>query len=80
MHGKIDKVMGERQDIAKFRQVMTEDAQKAVNDRLAAKVEFMSINDGLMSQKVEKSLKYNDEKYAERMNYFPFTHGDAIDA
>ena len=80
MNGKIDKVMGERHDIAKFRQVMTEDAQKAVNDRLAAKVEFMSINDGLMSQKVEKSLKYDADKYAERMNYFPFTHGDAIDA
>lgn len=80
MNSKIDKINSERQDIKKFRQNMTEDAQKAVNDRLAAKVEFMSINDGLMSQKVEQSLKYNDEKYGERMNYFPFTHGDAIEA
>jgi len=23
--------------------------------------------------------KFNEEKFKERMNYFPFTHGDAIE-
>ena len=40
----------------------------------------MTVNDHIMSENIEKSLKANDEKVNEKMNYFPFTHGDAIEA
>ena len=40
----------------------------------------MSVNDNIMSENIEKTLKFNDEKVNEKMNYFPFTHGDAIES
>lgn len=39
----------------------------------------MSANDELMTKKLDKAEKYNNEKHMDRMNYFPFTHGDAIE-
>ena len=39
----------------------------------------MAVNDSLMSDNIEKQLKFNDEKCYEKINYFPFTHGDAIE-
>ena len=39
----------------------------------------MTANDHIMSENIEKTLKYNDEKVNEQINYFPFTHGDAIE-
>ena len=40
----------------------------------------MAVNDSLMSENIAKQMKYNDEKHFEKMNYFPFTHGDAIES
>ena len=39
----------------------------------------MSANDELMQSKLEKKTKVEQEKHKDRMNYFPFTHGDAIE-
>ena len=39
----------------------------------------MTANDELMSKKLDKEIKFKDEKHMERINYFPFTHGDAIE-
>ena len=33
----------------------------------------------MVVRKMEEVEKGNEEKYLERMNYFPFTHGDAIE-
>jgi len=33
----------------------------------------------MVVRKMEEVEKHNEEKYLERMNYFPFTHGDAIE-
>ena len=39
----------------------------------------MSANDDLMKSKIQNQIKENEMKYEERMNYFPFTHGDAVE-
>ena len=39
----------------------------------------MSANDELMQSKLEKKTKAEQEKHKDRMNYFPFTHGDLVE-
>ena len=39
----------------------------------------MSANDDLMQTKLDQQIQQNNDKHMERMNYFPFTHGDAIE-
>ncbi len=46
---------------------------------MADRLNFMTANDELMATKIKKQEKYNNEKYMDRINYFPFTHGDAIE-
>lgn len=77
---KIDRIIEERKDLKDFRKRIIIDTKQAVNDKLLQKIDFMSANDNIMTEKIQKVLKYNDEKVNEKMNYFPFTHGDAIEA
>lgn len=56
-----------------------QDRLNSMSDGLKAKLDFMSANDELMQSKLEKKTKVNEEKHTERMNYFPFTHGDAVE-
>ena len=71
--------MEERKDLKDFRKRLVLDTKQAINDKLLQKIEFMAVNDSLMSDNIEKQLKFNDEKCYEKINYFPFTHGDAIE-
>ena len=50
-----------------------------MSEGLKQKIDFMTANDELMKTKLEKKTKQDQEKHKERMNYFPFTHGDALE-
>lgn len=56
-----------------------QDRLNAMSEELKQKLDFMSANDELMKSKMETQAKVNQEKHKERMNYFPFTHGDALE-
>ena len=47
--------------------------------KLQKKLEFLDSNQALIEDKMEIIKKHEEEKYNERINYFPFTHGDAIE-
>ena len=51
-----------------------------MSEGLKQKIDFMTANDELMKTKIEKKTKHEQEKHKERMNYFPFTHGDALES
>lgn len=37
------------------------------------------MNERLKQRKTSAKDRYNREKYLERMNYFPFTHGEVVE-
>ena len=39
----------------------------------------MTANNQMMADKTEMLNKQNEDKYLERMNFFPFTHGENIE-
>ena len=49
-------------------------------DKLRKKLEFVSGNESLVSKKVWDTEKEAIEKITDKIDYFPFTHGEAIES
>lgn len=56
-----------------------QDRLNLMSDEMKQKLEFMSANDELMKSKIEKIAKMKEDKHKDKMNYFPFVHGDAVE-
>jgi hypothetical protein len=46
---------------------------------LQKKLEFLDSNQALIDDKAQGIKREQEEKYQDQINYFPFTHGDAIE-
>jgi hypothetical protein len=76
---KVENIMDERKDLRDFKKKLMADKMFMHEDKLRKKLEFLNQNEQLINKKVYAKKKHHEEKYKERMNYFPFTHGDAIE-
>lgn len=54
MSDKIEKIIEERKDLKDFRKRIILDTKQAVNDKLLQKIDFMSKNDFIMTENIEK--------------------------
>ena len=43
-------------------------------------MDFMSSNDQILIDKIQKQVGENEENLKDRISFFPFTHGEAIEA
>ena len=48
--------------------------------KMNQKMDFMSSNDQILIDKLQKQVGENDENIKDRISFFPFTHGEAIEA
>lgn len=62
-----------------WRQRLYEEQQNQMRDRNLKQKAFFDANEVLRQQKHEIKQAAKDEKTLERINYFPFTHGDLIE-
>ena len=76
---KIEEIMEERKILKDFRKRCVIDRMNKENDKKLQKIELLTQNDRIMSENIVKKLKVHDEKVNEKINYFPFTHGDALE-
>jgi hypothetical protein len=76
---KVDQIMDERQQLKSIARTYLHDKMIIENQKLFQKLEFLDTNQALMDDKALLAQKQNEDKYLERMNFFPFTNGDAIE-
>ena len=76
---RINALKSERNEIQEFRNRIVNDNATVAHDKLQKKLEFMQANGRLIEEKTEKHQKHEEEKYKERMNFFPFTHGEMLE-
>lgn len=48
-------------------------------DKLRRKLEFLTVNEELIDSKHQKEDLYLKDKRTDVLNYFPYTHGDAVE-
>lgn len=58
---------------------LNNDQNRVQQDKLKKKIDFMQANEALKYEKNQKNQLNSEMKAKERMNFFPFTHGDSIE-
>lgn len=76
---KVDAVMDERQGLRDHTKKMQADQMYMQGDKLRKKLEFVETNGNLVTQKLDQALDDHEEKMADRISFFPFTHGEAVE-
>jgi len=71
--------MDERRQMKQNKAMMVNDCISAINEKIIKKYEFIDVNDKIRSDKQARLDQQIVNKYAERMNYFPYTHGEIIE-
>ena len=79
LNEKVDEIMFERRLLRENKKQMVQDQYNFVTDKLLKKLEFVSVNDRLKDAKVENKQQMLAEKENERLNFFPFTHGEVLE-
>lgn len=73
-------MIGERRQVKEFIRKLASDNEFHEGDKLRKKLEFVSGNEKLVAKKVFDTEKEAVEKITEKIDYFPFTHGEAIES
>lgn len=76
---KVDQVMGDRNVNRQFTKKLISDREFQEGDKLRKKLEFVAGNEALVTKKVAGFEQEMNDKFAEKIDYFPFTHGEAIE-
>ena len=71
--------MEERKEIRDFRDKMIRNKLYMEGDKLQKKLDFVSANGDLIGEKLNLSNVQNEERLNERISFFPFTHGEAVE-
>ena len=71
--------MEERQEIREFRDKMVRNKLYLEGDKLQKQLDFVEANGELIGDKLTKSNIQNEERLNERISFFPFTHGEAVE-
>lgn len=79
LDSRVQKLLDEQEDIREFKMRLIYDIKQKNQEKMENRLDFMTANDDLMATKLKKQEKNNNEKYMDRINYFPFNHGDAIE-
>ena len=79
LNEKVDEIMFERRLLRENKKQMVQDQYNFATDKLLKKLEFVSVNDRLKDAKVENKQQMLAEKENERLNFFPFTHGEVLE-
>ena len=58
---------------------MVEERANELEDKSLKQEAFIAANGLLMSEKQQRHIESEKSKALERINYFPFTHGDMIE-
>lgn len=58
---------------------MVQDSYYEATDKLLKKLEFVTVNDKLKQDKAILKDYYESTKARDRMNFFPFTHGELVE-
>jgi len=78
LSNKVDKIIEERNHLRDFKKKIIQDQLINHGDNLRKKLEILTVNDRLVSEKMNKTKQMDMEKKTEQVTYFPFTHGEAI--
>ena len=76
---KVEAIMDERKMLKDFKRRCEIDQKNRKNDKILQKIEFVAQNDNIIAENCIKKLQSEEEKVNQKMNYFPFTHGDALE-
>lgn len=79
LSNKVDKIMSERNQLRDLKKAVLKDTSTKQQTNQLKKLEFLDSNQALIEDKMQGIKKQNEDKYLDQMNYFPFTHGDAIE-
>lgn len=71
--------MGDRNVNRQFTKKLISDREFQEGDKLRKKLEFVAGNEALVTKKVAGFEQEMSDKFAEKIDYFPFTHGEAIE-
>ena len=69
----------ERNEIQQWRQKLWEEQQHQARDKQLKQQALLQANQMLIDEKLQKEREHAENKSLERINYFPFTHGDLIE-
>ncbi|CDW72251.1 UNKNOWN [Stylonychia lemnae] len=73
---KLDK---EQREVQMLGDRLKLDQQKFKNDKLRKKLDFLQANEAMLLEKRMQNKMEQEQKLNDRLNYFPFTHGDTIE-
>lgn len=66
-------------ETTKWRQKLFDEQQNQAKDRSAKQKAFVAANQELVKQREQYRHKLKESAKMERVNYFPFTHGDLVE-
>lgn len=76
---KHDTILKEIDDVELLKKQLNEERQHEMRDKKLKQAAFLHANQILKQDKIELKEQELIQKNCERINYFPFTHGDLIE-